>query len=366
MNQERQPFDPEMMDLALDLARLNRPSPNPRVGAVVVSKGKIIGRGSHERQGAPHAEVVALMDAGEAARGGDLYVTLEPCCHHGNTGPCVEEILRAGISRVAVGIVDPDSRVRGNGIRLLEQAGVEVTVGMQRARCEDLLAGYTTHRTKGRPLVTLKAAITLDGYIATPTGDSKWISCEQSRTRAHEMRAEADAVLVGIETVLADDPALTVRHCEGENPLRIVLDSTLRTPIDSKLVTSAKDTPLLIAHTSDSSEQIDKYKDIDGVNLYRSKSAQDGRVDIFDLAQELGRRGILSLLVEGGGVIHGAFAKAGVADRAALFVASKILGAGRPWISYSGTTSISEGLHLKDMEAHPINTDLLITGRFAH
>ncbi len=366
MNQERQPFDPEMMDLALDLARLNRPSPNPRVGAVVVARGHIVGRGSHERQGKPHAEVVALEDAGEDARGGDLYVTLEPCCHHGNTGPCVEEILRAGIARVAVGMVDPDSRVSGEGIRFLEQAGITVTVGLQKTKCETLLEGYTTHRTMGRPLVTLKAAITLDGYIATSEGDSKWISSEQSRVRAHEMRAEADAVLVGIETVLADDPELTVRHSPGDNPLRVVLDSSLRTPIDSQLIAGAGVSPILIVHTSGSQEAIDRFHVIDGVSLYRARATTEGRVDVSELAHELGRRGTLSLLVEGGGKVHGAFARAGIADRVAVFVAPKILGSGRPWIAFHGTSTISDGLSLCDIETHSVATDLLIKGRFSH
>ncbi|MCP4604755.1 MAG: bifunctional diaminohydroxyphosphoribosylaminopyrimidine deaminase/5-amino-6-(5-phosphoribosylamino)uracil reductase RibD [Proteobacteria bacterium] len=365
MTEESLPLDPAFMDIALELARQSRPSPNPRVGAIVVRQGRVAGRGYHKRQGLPHAEVVAIEQAREAARGGDLYVTLEPCCHHGNTGPCIEAIARAGIARVVVGMIDPDPRVQGEGIRSLKQAGIEVVVGIKREQCELLLKGYTIHRTKQRPLITLKAALTLDGSLATTTGDSKWISSDASRCVAHEMRAEADAVLVGIETVLKDDPELTVRHCTGDNPLRIVMDSKLRIPPDSKLIKSAADAPVILAHTESTAATETALEGIEGVEKLNCKVGSDGLIDPSDLAFKLGKRGILSLLVEGGGKVHGAFARAGIADRVVLFLSPTILGSGLPWISFPGTETIKDGLSLVELEATPIAGDLMIKGRFA-
>ncbi|MCP4674077.1 MAG: bifunctional diaminohydroxyphosphoribosylaminopyrimidine deaminase/5-amino-6-(5-phosphoribosylamino)uracil reductase RibD [Deltaproteobacteria bacterium] len=358
------PLDPTLMDLAIDLARQSRPSPNPRVGAVIAKDGVVLGRGYHERQGMPHAEVVALANTGDAARGADLYVTLEPCCHRGHTGPCVQAIVKAGIARVAVGMVDPDPRVSGGGIQALEQNGVAVVVGLRGDECSRLLSGYTIHRVEGRPEITLKAAITLDGALAAITGDSKWISCKESRTLAHGMRADSDAVLVGIETVLKDDPELTVRHCPGKNPLRIVMDSRLRTPTDSKLIQSATIAPLLLVHTV-ANTAADQFNDMAGVETLLCEPTADGLVDPRDLAFKLGKRGILSLLVEGGAKIHGAFARAGIADRFSLFVAPKILGGGLPWISFPGTRSVTDGLSAFNLTVTSVSEDLLLEGRFA-
>ncbi len=365
MSTDPQTLDSTLMDLAINLARKSRPSPNPRVGAVVVKNGVILGRGYHERQGMPHAEVVALADAGDAARGADLYVTLEPCCHQGHTGPCAQAIVDAGIARVAVGMVDPDPRVHGGGIQALEQNGIKVVVGLRGDECSRLLSGYTVHRSKGRPEITLKAAITLDGALATITGDSKWISSKESRTLAHGMRADSDAVLVGIETVLHDDPELTVRHCPGKNPLRIVMDSRLRISVDSKIVQGAKETPLLLAHTSTNADAVGRFDDMKGVETLFCEPTANGLVDPQDLASKLGNRGVLSLLVEGGAKIHGAFARAGIADRFSLFVAPKILGGGLPWISFPDTRSITDGLSVDDLSVTSVSEDLLLEGRFA-
>jgi diaminohydroxyphosphoribosylaminopyrimidine deaminase/5-amino-6-(5-phosphoribosylamino)uracil reductase len=366
MRGERPFFDEAFMDSALELAKKTRPSPNPRVGAVVVAGGKIAGRGFHERQGMPHAEVIAIEDAGAQSKGADLYVTLEPCCHHGKTGPCVEAIIKAGISRVAIGIIDPDPLVSGKGISYLKNAGIHVAVGIREEKCKQNLADYIVHRTKGRPLITLKAAITLDGYIATIKGDSKWISSVESRRMAHEMRADSDAVLVGVETVIKDDPQLTVRHCTGANPLRVVMDSTLRISTDSQLIAGAAGAPVVLAHTATARpERIELFSHFKGVETLRLKSTDNGLVDPSDLALTLGKRGILSMLVEGGSRIHGAFAMAGIADRVALFVAPKILGHGLPWISTVGAAALPEGLLLADIEVVTVANDLLIKGRFA-
>ena len=344
MTPRRDAIDKTFMEMALALAKKSRPSPNPQVGAVVVKDGAVVGRGYHERPGTSHAEVNAIAEADGEAQGADLYVTLEPCVHHGRTGPCVEAILKAGIARVAVGMIDPDPRVNGAGVRRLKEAGVEVIVGVCEDACRSLLRGYATHRLYGRPYVTLKAAITLDGYLASTSGDSKWISSEASRTIAHEMRREADAVLVGVETVITDDPQLTVRHVSGKSPLRIVLDSNLRTPENAQIVTGAE-APTLLVHTTEDQNQISRYRIYSGVETLRCGSTQTGRVDLADLIERLAQRGVLALLVE---AVLSAFVSAGIGDELVLFIAPRILGAGRSFISYPKAMTISDGLLLSD------------------
>ncbi|MCU0662131.1 MAG: bifunctional diaminohydroxyphosphoribosylaminopyrimidine deaminase/5-amino-6-(5-phosphoribosylamino)uracil reductase RibD [Myxococcota bacterium] len=354
----------EHMREALALARRSRPSPNPRVGAVVVQEEEIVGVGYHERPGMPHAEIIALREAKERANGADLYVTLEPCCHVGRTGPCTDAIAKAGIRRVFVGMQDPDPRVNGNGLACLVAHGIEVHCNVEQQLCEALLAGYSHHRRTGRPLVTLKAAVTLDGYLATGNRQSQWISSEPSRTRTHEMRAHNDAVLVGIETVLADDPMLTVRLATGESPMRVVLDSRLRIPTTSKLVQSAAQTPLLVAHTHEAPRERIALLCALGVKLLACPSDEMGRLDLAILLDELGRAGVLSLLVEGGATIHGALLRHGLAQCLALFVAPRVLGSGLPWASFEGAQSIADATALHEMTCQPVGCDLLIEGRF--
>ncbi len=359
------PLDPAFMDMALELAIKSRPSPNPRVGAVVVKDGKVIGRGFHKQPGMPHAEIVALTDAGEASRGADMYVTLEPCCHHGKTGPCVETLAAAGIRRVAIGMVDPDPLVNGKGISRLKQLEIDFEVDIQKQKCQRLLEGYATHRIQGRPLFTLKAAVTLDGALATTTGDSKWISSKASRTIGHRMRAEADAVLVGVKTAIIDDPELTVRLCSGPNPVRIVMDSKLKTPPSSKLIMTASQAPVLLAHTdAASAETVRQLSDIEGVDTLKCNADKNGLIDPVDMAGKLALRGILSVLVEGGSQVHGAFASSGLADRVALFISPKVIGGGLRWISFPGITSIKDALTLDNLEIIQIDSDLLLEGRF--
>ncbi len=335
------------MKLALALAAKSHPSPNPQVGAVVVADGEVIGSGYHDHPGAPHAEIVALADAGNRTRGTDLYVTLEPCVHHGRTGPCVEAILEAGISRVIVGISDPDPRVNGAGIRFLEQHGLTVVSGVLEEACRAQLKSYITHRQLRRPYTTLKAAITLDGYLASVTGDARWISSKASRTVAHEMRASSDAVLVGIGTVLADEPMLTVRHVPGNSPQRVILDSRLRTPLTARIVTSAREIPTIIVHTA-GEDRAAPFCDIPGIEMLQCTATGNGRVDLVDLSQKLGDRGITSLLVEGGATVITAFMEASIADELVLFIAPRILGQGRSFINHPKATTIKEGLLLKN------------------
>jgi diaminohydroxyphosphoribosylaminopyrimidine deaminase / 5-amino-6-(5-phosphoribosylamino)uracil reductase len=359
-------INPLFMDLALELARKSRPSPNPRVGAVVVQNGEIVGRGFHKQAGQPHAEIIALNEAGESANGADIYVTLEPCNHHGKTGPCTEAIQKAGISRVVIGMRDPDTLVNGDGISRLKKLGIDVSEGIREEECRQLLDGYTFHRKTGSPLVILKAAITLDGNLATSSGDSQWISSIDSRKVAHQMRAESDAVIVGIGTVLADDPELTVRHVEGINPLRVVMDSRLRILLDTKLITTAMSSPVIIAHTDQAPpSSIIQLNKIPGVKTLRCAD-QLGRVDPADLIQQLNDFGVLSILIEGGSSIHGSFAKSMAAHRVALFIAPKILGEGLPWITFGGIKSVKDALSLTNTDIKMLSQDILIRGHLSY
>jgi len=352
---------------ALRLAKLSKPSPNPRVGAVLVKENHIVGRGFHKNPGSPHAEIEAITNAGQSAAGADLYVTLEPCCHTGRTGPCTEAIHAASIRHVFVGMLDPDQKMRGQGVKILKKLGHQVTVGILEATCKELLRGYLIHRTLGRPEIILKAAVSLDGYLASSSGNSKWISSETSRIKAHSMRAFSDAVLVGIETVLIDNPMLTVRHkvdpySNYKNPLRVVMDSMLRTPMESNLVKTAHKTPLLLAYTKAPETKVAALKNIPGIQTLQCPPTTDNRVDPIALARKLANIGILSLLVEGGGVIHGAFAKAGIADRFSLFIAPKIFGSGKRWISFEGTDIVSNALSVANLDVTTSGIDLLLEG----
>ncbi len=350
--------DTAFMEQAVTLAGRTMPSPNPRVGAVIVRDGRVVGRGFHEKAGMPHAEIIAINDAGALAGGSDLYVTLEPCVHFGRTGPCVEAIIRAGISHVFIGVTDPDPRVNGKGVERLRAENIAVETGILEEKCKALLAGYIIHRTQGRPRVTVKAAITLDGYLASASGDSKWISSIDSRIKAHALRAESDAVLVGINTVVADDPQLTVRDAPGASPLRIVLDPTLRIPTDIKLFRSDQDVRLLIAYSHATNESIQELSRFSHVELLQCNKETDGRISIADFLQHLGNKGILTLLVEGGKSVISSFLRAGAVDEVVLFIAPKILGAGIPWTDFPAAHSIADGLQLSPMVVETIDNDI--------
>ncbi|MCK9523233.1 MAG: bifunctional diaminohydroxyphosphoribosylaminopyrimidine deaminase/5-amino-6-(5-phosphoribosylamino)uracil reductase RibD [Proteobacteria bacterium] len=352
------------MEQALSLAKQGRPSPNPQVGALVVKNQQVLGQGFHQKPGEPHAEVLALAQAGDDARGADLYVTLEPCGHYGRTGPCTLAIQAAGIARVFIGMIDPDSLVQGKSINWLRAQGIEVQCGILQSACEDMLAGYAHQRKFGHPLVTLKAAITLDGFLACTNGDSKWISSPPSRRRVHEIRAQNDAILVGINTVLADDPLLTVRDVDGKTPLRIVLDSQLRIPDNAQLLQTAAQDPVLIVHTTPLNDATKKRLDRPGVSLYRAHSDLQGRISLPSLLAHLGERGVLSLLVEGGAQIHSAFLTTQTAHRFVLFVAPKFIGAGIPWISFPGVQRMDQAVLAQALQTTSSGADVLITGTF--
>lgn len=312
-----------------------RVEPNPMVGCVLVRKGRIVGEGYHRRFGGPHAEIEAIGDAGKAARGATAYVTLEPCCHHGKTPPCTDAVIEAGIQRVVAAMADPFVKVCGAGVATLRKAGVGVDVGLCEQEAVLLNAAYLKRQSTGLPWVVLKWAQSIDGKIATRTGESKWISGERSRRWVHRLRGRVDAVLVGVGTVIRDDPLLTCR--EGRrlrNAARIVIDPQLRTPLRAKLVTTARQTPtILVASRNAPAARIASFARA-GVEVlkvralhrsHRSKTAATG-LDLRGLLGELGRRGMTNLLVEGGGRTLGAFYDEGFADEAVVFVSRRLIG----------------------------------------
>ncbi len=353
---------------ALELARrgAGTTSPNPMVGAMVVAGSRVVGRGYHVRPGSPHAEVLAIEEAGGASRGATLYVTLEPCAHWGRTPPCTDAIIDAGISRVVAAMEDPDRRVRGRGLRRLAEAGVETSVGIAEDGARRLNEAYVKYRTTGLPFVTAKWAMSLDGRIATRAGESRWISGAASRALVHEVRAASDAILVGIGTVLRDDPQLTARDVPSGRPVtrqpaRIVLDSTLRIPLDARVL-DRDGAPVLVATTSRARPEARRALEARGVEVI----AADGparQVDIGLVCAELGRREMMSVLVEGGGTVHGAFVDAGAVDRFLVFVAPVILGGPAPGpVGGRGVERITDAWHVVDTTVRRLDGDVLIEG----
>ena len=356
-------FDKRCMRRVLSEARRGHPSPNPHVGAMVVREGVVLSLGHHERAGEAHAEVVALRGAGEAARGATLYVSFEPCNHYGRTPPCTEAILKAGIARVVIGCRDPAPHVPG-AMERLRDAGLEVVVGVLQEEAEALIAGFYKHHTRGLPQVTLKAAATLDGSLALRSGHSKWITGEAARKYAHQMRARSDALLVGIGTVLADDPQLTVRALRGRNPLRVVLDSALRLPLDAALVQSAAEVPTLVFHAVDADpEKITALK-ARGLQCQGVSEAPGEGLLLSEVLKELGRRNVVELLVEGGAKVHGAFLRQRLADRLALFLAPTIFGdAVAPrWAEVGECLEMSRAFRVSQTRWRRLGPDLLLEG----
>jgi len=354
-------MDPMARALELARAALGRTSPNPTVGAVVVKDGEVVGEGFHPGAGGPHAEVVALRQAGERARGATLYVTLEPCSHYGRTPPCVDEIIRAGVALVRYAMDDPDPQA-GGGRAKLEAAGVRVVAGEREAEARRLNEAYIKHRTTGLPFVIAKFAASLDGKIAAVSGDSRWISGPEARDWAQTLRSQVDAILVGAGTVIMDDPLLTARP-RGETverqPLRVVVDSTGRTPAAARMLG-----PGAMVATTDQApapwrEQVHER----GAEVLVLPTGPDGRVLLRPLLETLGRRGILSLLVEGGGVILGSFVDAGLVDKVHAVIAPVIIGGpARMAVEGRGATRMTQALRLRDVTVERLGEDVLITG----
>jgi diaminohydroxyphosphoribosylaminopyrimidine deaminase/5-amino-6-(5-phosphoribosylamino)uracil reductase len=353
------------MRLALELAAQGegRTAPNPAVGAVVVRDGMVVGRGFHPKAGEPHAEIFALREAGEAARGADLYVTLEPCCHTGRTGPCTEAILAAGVVRVYIGCTDPNPQVSGRGCEQLRASGVEVVSGVLVDDCRRLIAPFAKHVRTGLPYVTLKAALTLDGNLATSSGNSQWITGPESRERVHRLRDRSDAVMVGIGTVLADNPRLTTRLPQGggHDPLRIVIDSRLMTPEEALVVTGPSAAGVLIATTADAPEG--KARRLRSLGAEVLRVGDGPSVDLSLLLCDLGARGIQSILLEGGGRLNSAALQAGIVDRCMLFYAPLLLGGrGIGLFAGTGVEFLADAVRLKGLRVEQVGNDVLLEG----
>lgn len=354
------PVDRRWMARALALARRARftASPNPMVGAVVVDAvGARVAEGYHVRAGLPHAEAVALERAGSRAAGSTVYVNLEPCAHVGRTPPCADALVAAGVRRVVVAMIDPDPRVRGQGIQKLREAGIQVELGLGRAEALELNRFYVHHRLTGRPYVSLKYAMTLDGRIATRSGSSRWISGPESRRHGHQLRAEHDAILVGVGTVLADDPELTVRTgCSGRQPRRVVLDSWLRTPPGARVLPDA----LVFCR-----EEADPIRETAlvaaGATVVR---VSGGHVDPGRVLEHLSGLDVISVLVEGGSAVHGSFLEQGLVNRIYAYIAPKVVGgAGAPGpVGGLGVEDMISAIPVAVRSTMMLGVDLLVEG----
>ncbi len=363
------PEHQHFMQLALDLAQqgVGRTAPNPPVGAVIVKSGIVIGEGFHPRAGEPHAEIFALQQAGERAHGAEIYVTLEPCSHHGKTPPCVDALIAAGIKSVYLGIVDPNPQVAGNGIKKLQESAIHVQTGILESSCRRLIAPFSKHIRTGLPYTIYKAATTVDGNTATTTGDSRWVSGETSRLQVHRLRNRVEAIMVGVGTVLSDDPLLNTRIPEGggRDPLRVVVDSQLRISPECRMLTQESSAKTLIATISTDLKKITELQKTGAeIVVFLSNS---GRVPLIKLWEELGRRNIQTLLLEGGSVLAKAALNNALIDRLMLFVAPKLLGgsSGCGIFSGSGFMKMTAAIKLEDVRYKQVGEDLLITGDIA-
>lgn len=360
----------DYMARALELAARARGATgnNPPVGAVLVREGRVVGEGYTQPAGQAHAEIVAIQQAGELARGSTLYVTLEPCCHFGRTPPCTRALLAAGVAEVHVATLDPNPLVCGGGKAALEQAGVAVTVGEREAEARRIMEAWLTYIQLGRPLVVAKYAMTLDGKIATSTGESKWITGSAARRRVHQLRASVDAIMVGVTTVVADDPQLTARDEEGQplsrQPLRLIVDSTGRIPLDSQVVSGKLPgaTALLVGPRANS-QRLHEVKRKG--NAIITVAEREGRVDLRSALHGLAREWeITSLLVEGGGQLLGSLFDLGLVDKVVAFVAPKLIGgaeAPSP-VAGRGVSSMESAVTLRDVVWEQVGDDMMVVG----
>ena len=358
----------DYMDIALALAARGNgfTSPNPMVGAVVVKDGHIVGKGWHEKAGGPHAEVNAIDDAGNQSAGATIYVTLEPCNHHGKTPPCTEKILSAGIRHVVMAMTDPNPDVSGGGAEFLTRNGVSVTTGICEAAARRLNEAFVKYITTRQPFVTLKTAATLDGRIATRTGDARWVTGEAARRYVHELRHANDAIMVGVGTVKADDPRLTTRLEDrpGKDPVRIVVDTKLSIPQTAKLlrIPAGADTLIITGGFGDAQKRAAIIES--GVKIIESPIGGDGRIDLKALMGQLGAMEITSLLIEGGAQVAAAALKANIVDKINFFYAPKILGGddGIPMCGGPGPALMADCIPVKDLSIRQFDHDVMVEG----
>jgi diaminohydroxyphosphoribosylaminopyrimidine deaminase/5-amino-6-(5-phosphoribosylamino)uracil reductase len=351
---------------ALKLARRawGRTSPNPLVGAVVVKEGVVLGRGYHRRAGDRHAEVVALDRAGEAARGAEVFINLEPCSHTGRTPPCVGSLIHTGVGRVWVGMIDPNPLVSGRGIEALRRGGIDVRVGLLEEECQKLNRAFVKYIASGVPFVTLKIASTLDGKIATGSGDSRWITGEKSRLIVHRLRNRVDAIMVGINTVLRDDPELTCRIPGGRNPARVIMDSRLRIPPGSKVLQGDKGSRVIVVTRKGNDPGAKALLRSQGVDVVEVP-APLGRPDLLTSLRELARREIVHLMIEGGGELAASALSAGMVDQLLFFYAPAIVGSeGKSMVGSLGVDRMGEALRLRQSRWKKVADDMLLEGYF--
>lgn len=363
----QQAIDEQFMREALALAAQarGRTSPNPMVGSVVVKGGRVIGRGYHVKAGASHGEVMAIEDAGAEAKGATLYVSLEPCCHYGRTPPCTKTIIAAGIRRVVAAMRDPNPLVSGKGLDELHQAGVEVTLPVLEAEAAALNEVFIKYITTKRPFVLLKVAASLDGKIATVTGESRWITNERSRLLVHQLRDQMDAIMVGINTVLRDDPLLTTRlpGGGGRDPTRVIVDSRLRLPCEARVLTASTTASTLIATTPEAPHEKRLQLEARGARVMVVEGTGPG-VPLGPLMDQLASVQVTSILLEGGGELHSSALRSGIVDKVLYFIAPKLIGgrAAPPAIGGEGFARLEDAVTLERVQVKPLDDDLLIEG----
>ncbi len=359
-------MDSRYMKRAIELAALGRgrTSPNPLVGAVIVKDGEIVGEGYHQKAGTPHAEVHALAAAGSEARGAALYVSLEPCCHHGRTPPCTEAIIKAGIKRVVIATLDPNPKVAGGGLAILQEAGIETKYGVMQEAAVELNEIFFKYIQSGLPFIALKTAMTMDGKIAACSGDSRWITGAEARQYVHRLRNTYDAIMVGIGTVLADNPQLNTRLNDGNSrdPVRIVIDSQLDLPLNSIIARSSREQSSIVFCGSNIDEGRAEALSVQGAEIIRLE-LEDDRVPLSKVMTILADRDITSVLVEGGAEINASLLEAGLVDKYYWFIAPKLIGgrnAPTP-VGGAGYEFMRDALELKIKDVQYFGSDLLVT-----
>jgi diaminohydroxyphosphoribosylaminopyrimidine deaminase/5-amino-6-(5-phosphoribosylamino)uracil reductase len=331
------------------------------VGCVIVREGTIVGEGWHRKAGTPHAEVHALRQAGARAAGADVYVTLEPCSHFGKTPPCADALIAARVGRVFVGMVDPNPRVCGEGIGKLRAAGIPVAVPLLEEQCRLLNEPFIKHVTTGLPFVVLKTAMTMDGKIATAAMDSKWVTSEKSRTYVHKLRGKLDAIMVGVGTVVKDDPLLTSRIPGGKDPLRVIVDSRLRIPLNAKLLHGESQAKTVVATISSDAVAISRLTNLDAEVL--TCQEEGNRVDLHSLMTALGTRGVQSVLLEGGAELAGEALRKGLVDKCLFFYAPKLIaGVGLGPFAGNGAAKMADALKLQGIRVTKFGADILVQG----
>lgn len=351
------------MDLALQNARAmkGQTDPNPLVGSVIVNDSRIVGVGTHLKAGEPHAEIHALRMAGENARGGTIYVTLEPCSHHGRTGPCAVAIVKAGIKKVVIAALDPNPLVAGNGVRILEEAGIEVITGIRERQSLEMNEVFNKYIVTKKPFVTMKAASTLDGKTASRSMDSKWITSEDSRLDVHRQRNEHGAILVGVQTVLEDDPSLTARIPNGRNPVRIVMDNTLKTPFHAKVVADGQAETIIFTSKKHDPEKKRRLEER-GIQIFGADT--EAFVTPQYVLEKLGELGISSVLIEGGGTIHAAFLESASVDKVLVYFAPKLIGGKEAptFLEGTGIEKMASAIEMANYRMESIGADFRFTG----